>query len=261
VAAVTKLTILAENKSASPSSNTISTYLSVRNDGNTPLNYQDLTIRYWFSPEGSQALNYYVDYAALGANNVRLNTGKAGTETYAELSIAPSLGSLAPYSSTGNVQYRIAKADWSAFNQANDFSYQVRGAVAENMHITAYLQGQLIYGQEPAGAQPIAPTARANALTDDGGPAVGSLAPVFEAAPNPFVEQTELHFRAATTGPAKLLLYNTMGQVVQTLYSGMAERGQDYRFTVQGASLAAGLYIGSLQADGRVQTVRLVLSR
>lgn len=88
-----------------------------------------------------------------------------------------------------------------------------------------------------------------------------NLEPVFEAAPNPFVDHTELHFRAATTSAAKLVLYNSLGQVVQTLFSGTAESGQDYRFTVQGASLAAGLYIGSLQVAGRVQTVRLVLAR
>jgi PKD repeat protein len=85
--------------------------------------------------------------------------------------------------------------------------------------------------------------------------------PVFEAAPNPFVEQTELHFRAATTGSAQLLLYNSLGQVVQTLYRGTAESGRDYRFTVQGATLSPGLYIGRLEIAGKVQTVRLVLSR
>jgi hypothetical protein len=87
------------------------------------------------------------------------------------------------------------------------------------------------------------------------------LTPVFEAAPNPFVSQTELHFRAATTGPAQLLLYNALGQVVQTLYHGTAEAGRDYRFTVQAGSLGTGLYIGHLAADGKVQTVRLVLAR
>jgi hypothetical protein len=85
--------------------------------------------------------------------------------------------------------------------------------------------------------------------------------PLFEAAPNPFVDQTELHFRAASTGPAQLLLYNSLGQVVQTLYRGTAESGRDYRFTVQAASLSAGLYIVHLEVDGKVQTVRLVLSR
>ncbi|MGI4761620.1 MAG: fibronectin type III domain-containing protein [Janthinobacterium lividum] len=87
------------------------------------------------------------------------------------------------------------------------------------------------------------------------------LTPMFEAAPNPFVTQTELHFRAATTGPAQLLLYNGLGQVVQTLYHGTAEAGRDYRFTVQAGNLGTGLYIGHLAVDGKVQTVRLVLAR
>ncbi len=262
VALLTKLSILAENQAYSPVSNTIRNYLNVRNTGNTALAYQDLSLRYWFSPDGPQAINYYVDYVALGGDNVRLTTGQAGTETYTELRLSPALGSLAPFSSTGIIQYRTAKADWSDFDQANDFSYQVKGALAENMHITAYLKGQLIYGQEPAGAAPAGAAQATATLTDDGGPATQlTLPPVFEAFPNPFVAQTELHFRAATTGPAQLLLYNSLGQVVQTLYRGTAEAGHDYRFTVPGTALGAGLYVGHLQADGRTQTVRLVLTR
>jgi hypothetical protein len=120
------------------------------------------------------------------------------------------------------------------------------------------VQAHLSHGDQlGACATGTAATSDATALTES----TLTAEPVFEAAPNPFVDQTELHFRAATTGPAQLLLYNALGQVVQTLYRGTAEAGRDYRFTVQGASLSGGLYIGHLEADGHVQTVRLVLSR
>jgi gliding motility-associated-like protein len=64
------------------------------------------------------------------------------------LSVDSSAGKLYPLSNTGNIQYRIAKTDWSAFNQANDYSFQA-GASQENPHVCVYYQGQLIYGTEP----------------------------------------------------------------------------------------------------------------
>ena len=241
----------------------LSTWQQVRNVGNVPVPYQDLTMRYWFSPEGTQALKAAIDYAQLGTGNVSVTFGKAGTETYAELRFAASLGSLAPLSNSGILEYRINKADWSFFNQVNDYSYRAASLLpAENNHLTIYQQGQLIYGQEPAGAGSVASARSGATLAEDGGPATQlAQESVFEAAPNPFVTQTALHFRAATTGPAQLLLYNTLGQVVQTLYHGTAEAGRDYSFTVLAGNLSAGLYIAHLKADGKVQTLRLMLNR
>ncbi|TGE07682.1 T9SS type A sorting domain-containing protein [Hymenobacter fodinae] len=86
-------------------------------------------------------------------------------------------------------------------------------------------------------------------------------APVFDAYPNPFTERTVVHFRAAATGAAQLQLYNSLGQVVKTLYSGVAQAGQEYEFTLEGAGLPAGLYTGRLLLDGQVHTLRLVLNK
>jgi hypothetical protein len=57
---------------------------------------------------------------------------------------------LYPLSSTGNIQYRIAKTDWSDFNEVNDYSYEPAAPYFSlNNHITVYYKGQLAYGQEP----------------------------------------------------------------------------------------------------------------
>ncbi|HEX8330861.1 MAG TPA: T9SS type A sorting domain-containing protein [Hymenobacter sp.] len=84
---------------------------------------------------------------------------------------------------------------------------------------------------------------------------------VFEAYPNPFTERTLVHFRAASTGPAQLELYNAVGQVVKTFYNGVAQEGQDYEFTLDGATLPAGMYTGRLRMDGKVEVLRLVLTK
>jgi gliding motility-associated-like protein len=146
--------VYTENKTSS--GNTISVYLSLDNQGNVPLNYQDLSVRYFFTNEDAKPLNYWIDYAKIGASKISgqfspLLPADTMADTYFRLKVDSSAGKLYPLSTTGNIQYRIAKTDWSAFNQANDYSYRSGGS-GENPHICVYYQDQLIYGTEPAGA-------------------------------------------------------------------------------------------------------------
>jgi hypothetical protein len=260
VAAVPRFTVLAQNQNKKPTANTISTYLQVRNEGGTPVAYQDLTVRYWFSPDGPQQLNSYLDYAQLGANNVRITFGQAGTETYAELHFAAGLGVFAPLSSTGNVQYRIAKSDWSNFNQANDYSYQAAAsALAANPNITAYVQGQLVYGQEPAGA--VATGARGVAT---GSPlatpaAVGTRGKaVVSSYPNPFTGSTTITFTAVESQEYQLDIFDMSGRLVQHLKTGKAQAGQLVQVEWQASDVRAGIYMARLSTGTTVQQLKLV---
>jgi parallel beta-helix repeat protein len=152
IAPVTSLKVYSENKNSSSTTNQISTYLKLANSGNVAVDYSQLTVRYWFSAEGTNPLVYNLDYAELGNGNIKskfVKENRAGTDTYLELSFVPTLGQLNPLSSTGIIQQRINKSDWSNFNEANDYSYKPAGALAENTKITAYLNGSLVYGQEP----------------------------------------------------------------------------------------------------------------
>jgi len=261
VAARTSLQVLMQNQEKKASSNTISTTLQLRNTGNQPVSYQDLTVRYWFSPESQQALNAYVDYAQLGSSNVRITFGQAGTETYAELRFAAALGSLAPLSTTGSVQYRLAKADWSLFNQANDFSYRPAGPLAENDHITVYQQGQLVYGQEPAGAVPTAKLAAAQVASAlaVAEPAVAGSAPAaLSSFPNPFTESTTLTFVLAQSQAYQLEIYDSSGRLVQRLPAGQALAGQPVQVQWPAANVPAGFYMARLITGTAVQNLKLV---
>jgi uncharacterized protein YjdB len=153
-AAVLNLKVYSENKNTSASPTSLSTWLKVENKGNVPVDYADLTFRYWFTADGTASLNYWVDFAKLGAGNISgqftANQQKIHADTYFELKAAPSPGKLYPLSSTGNIQYRIAKSDWSVFDETNDHSYKAAGTFAENNKITVYYKGQLVYGEEPA---------------------------------------------------------------------------------------------------------------
>ncbi|HEX8429394.1 cellulose binding domain-containing protein [Hymenobacter sp.] len=258
VAAAPRFTVWSQNKSSQPNSNTISTYLQVRNEGNTPVAYQDLTVRYWFSPEGTQQLNSYIDYAQLGANNVQVTFGHAGTETYAELHFAATLGSFSPLSFTGNVQYRLAKSDWSNFDQANDFSYQVAAsALAANPHITAYVQGQLVYGVEPTGATPTA--ARGQGSTALAAKPAAGVRSVVSSYPNPFTGSTTITFTAAQAQDYQLEVYDMQGRLVKHLQTGKAQAGQLVQVEWQAASVSTGVYMARLTTGTTVQQLKLVV--
>ncbi len=94
--------------------NSISTVLTINNEGNMPVAYGDLSVRYWFTADGNAALNAWVDYAKLGNSNIvtsfnAVSPVAAGADKYFEIRIKPTLGNLYPAGNTGDIQYRIAK--------------------------------------------------------------------------------------------------------------------------------------------------------
>lgn len=149
---------LVEAKSLSNNNNAsmISFYLELDNLGNIPLQYSDLTLKYWFTSDGDAQLNYSVDYAFLGMENIygqfkKMSYELPNTDTYFELSLDSELGKFYPLSSSGNIQIRINKSDWSAFSETNDYSYNPSQSFVTNEQIAVYYQGELIFGEEPVG--------------------------------------------------------------------------------------------------------------
>jgi PKD repeat protein len=264
VAPVTALQVWSQNAGVLPLTNTLSTYLQLRNVGNQAVAYQDVAVRYWFSPESTAALKAFVDYAQLGSSNVSISFGKVGTETYAELRFAAALGSLAPLSTTGNVQYRLGKADWSLFNQTNDFSYRPFSLLlAENDHITVYQLGQLVYGQEPAGATTatsaqLAATLAAPALTLAPEDAPTALPAPLSSYPNPFTGSTTLTFVLAQSQQYQLEIYDISGRLLQRLQAGQATAGQQVQVEWAAATVPAGFYLARLTTGTTAQNLKLV---
>jgi len=249
--------VYAENKVRNLKTNTLSLGLQVGNVGNVPIDYQDITVRYWFSPDGTSPLVYTVDYSPLGASNVRLSTGQQAGETYMQMGFAPGLGMLYPAGNTGTVQLRINKADWSNFDQGKDYSYRPPAPIAEHPRMTVYVKGQLVYGTEPFGGARAASTAAVLA-TGTG----ANQQPTLEAYPNPFATSATVRFQAAQTGAVQLQLYNNLGQRVTTLYDGPIQAGQVVERTLDGSQLSAGIYsCRLLSADGQLLTRRLVLTK
>ncbi|MCE3201017.1 cellulase family glycosylhydrolase [Paenibacillus sonchi] len=135
--------------------NSIRASLQLRNETGSPIPLNELTIRYWYTRDGSAEQTLEFDYAALGKEKLLtaifpLTTPLAGADTYAEIGFTAGAGPLAASGSTGDIQFRIHNKDWSNYNQADDYSFQpVITSYAANDHITVYYKGKLIYGIEP----------------------------------------------------------------------------------------------------------------
>ncbi|MEO6520032.1 MAG: cellulose binding domain-containing protein [Mucilaginibacter sp.] len=241
VSPATSLSVSYQNQNQSASGNTISTYLSINNTGNQAVACGDVTARYWFTEEGTQSLNYWIDYAKKGSSNISgkfiaLSPVRNGADHYFEITLNASAGVLYPLSNSGNIQYRIAKSDWSNFNEANDYSYAAKDVMQGNSKITVYYKGVLVYGTEPA-------VMSANSMTNGAGDIALKLPPTVDINkplsdrliiyPNPVVDS---RFSVKLTSD---LLNQTITMKIRDIYGKMM---QTSAFKAEGDTLQIPLF-------------------
>ncbi|WP_227686916.1 right-handed parallel beta-helix repeat-containing protein [Spirosoma arboris] len=134
----------------------ITTRVELRNEGNTTITRQDLSVRYWFTSDNGQLAKVYVDYAAIGSSNVQAKvvqiSSVTGADSYVELKLLGTT-TLAPAASLGAIDFRLVRSDYGLFDQSNDYSYVGNfGNVLLNPRVCVYLKGVLVYGTPPTGA-------------------------------------------------------------------------------------------------------------
>lgn len=136
-------------------------FFRIVNTGSTSVPLAQIRIRYWFTRDTStQAVSYKCDWAMMGCSNIfgsvtNLATSLPGADTYLEIGFYG--GTLAPNSNTGEIETTEHKADWSNFNQDNDYSFNPKTTFFDWTRVTMYRNGALIWGTEPAGAGAAAP--------------------------------------------------------------------------------------------------------
>lgn len=137
------------------SDNAVKPLLQVVNTGSSTINLSNVTIRYWYTSDGSQSQQYWCDYAVVGCSNVKgsfvaVSPARTNADYYLEISFTAGAGTLAPGASSGDIQNRFSKSDWSNYNEANDYSYNATmTSYAAWTKVTAYYQGALVWGIEP----------------------------------------------------------------------------------------------------------------
>jgi len=77
--------------------------------------------------------------------------------------------------------------------------------------------------------------------------------------PNPFNPTTKIQFALATTQFAEMKVFNSLGEEVKTLFSGVGEAGVVNEVQFDGKEFASGVYFYSLTANGRHEIKKMVL--
>lgn len=119
---------------------------NIKNIGNTPVSLSDLTIRYYFTKEGTADMDSAIDWAPVGSENIQ----RTFTDSYVELSFTTAAGSIQPGGQSGDIQLRMYKTDWSNFDETNDYSYDpTKTSYQDWEKVTLYKDGILVWGIEP----------------------------------------------------------------------------------------------------------------
>jgi len=76
--------------------------------------------------------------------------------------------------------------------------------------------------------------------------------------PNPFNPVTTIDYVVLQHGPVSIRVYNSLGQEVATLVNESLAAGQ-YQVTFDASSLASGVYLYRMTAEGYSGTKKMVL--
>ena len=137
-----------------PNDTQIKPQLKLVNTGNDAIPLRELTVRYWYTNEGTSAQQFFVDFAAIGNGNV---TGRfvrptllAGlSDSYLEIGFTPAAGALAVGGNTGEIQTRFNHVDFANYAESNDYSHGTQTTYVDSSKVTIYRGGRLVWGKEP----------------------------------------------------------------------------------------------------------------
>jgi hypothetical protein len=78
--------------------------------------------------------------------------------------------------------------------------------------------------------------------------------------PNPFNPSTEIGYQLNTTAEVQLIVYNLIGKEIAILVN-QVQRAGHHTVTFNANNLASGMYYAKLQADGKSQIRKMMLTK
>jgi hypothetical protein len=76
--------------------------------------------------------------------------------------------------------------------------------------------------------------------------------------PNPFNRKTTIKYEIPKTSNIKIVLYNSIGQKIKTLYSGEQSIGS-HSIELDGDDMPSGVYIYQIEAGGYIEARKCLL--
>jgi endoglucanase len=131
----------------------LSPHLQVVNTGTVPLDLGTVTVRYWYTADGTLPQTFACDFTPAGCTTVTgkfvaVSPARTSADTYLQISFASR--SLNPGSGSGDLQDRVFKSDNSNYTQTNDYSFNAAAAsFTDTTKVTVYINGTLAWGVEP----------------------------------------------------------------------------------------------------------------
>src|SRR5262249_28395018 len=127
---------------------------NVVNRGSVSVSLVELTLRYWLTDTSASQM-FSCDYAKVGCSSIQgrfatLPMPRPRADRYLEVGFTEAAGSVAAGSETGEIQVRCQKADYSPYQEADDYSFDPAAtAFSDAPRVTLYRQGVLVWGMEP----------------------------------------------------------------------------------------------------------------
>jgi aryl-phospho-beta-D-glucosidase BglC (GH1 family)/chitodextrinase len=142
-----------KNNDPAATDNAIQPSLQIVNTGSSAVKLDDVALHYYFTRDGSASVSAWCDYAAVGCAQIKLRvvplaTAVPGADAYLEVTFTG--GSLAAGGNTGDIQLRMSKADWSNFDEANDYSRTTSTVYTDAPAVPAYSGTALVWDAPPA---------------------------------------------------------------------------------------------------------------